>query len=70
MLDAHKNNLKVGDHVVYVYDVQTHAKIGIGQVKKIYENHCACTINEHTHVFSDRILKLDNILAERNTKTK
>lgn len=67
MLDAHMNKLQVGDHVVYVYDVQFGAKIGTGHVEKIYKNNRECTVDGHTHVRSPRILKLDNLLDERNT---
>lgn len=54
MRDCKGNKLSVGDRVVFILNTS----LEIGVITKIYSDMESCTVGNHTHIFSHRILKL------------
>lgn len=61
MLDTKGNVLQIGDKVAFVRGKNSDASIDIGVVQKFYKgtfNNDECTVDGHSHIRSNRILKL------------
>ena len=62
MKDFMGKELKVGDNVVFVENVNKFSNLSKGTVKKFYSGHFGedeCTVNSKSHVTSSRIMKLE-----------
>lgn len=76
MKDAFGNKLKVGDKVVFVYGKNRSACLETGKITKIYINphNCPgekeeCSVDNHAHILSFRVAKIDNLASKIDIKT-
>lgn len=60
MKDFLGNALQVGDEVVFVADANSSPSLSKGKVTKIYTNDKECSVSGRSHVYSNRIMKLNN----------
>lgn len=61
MVDTKGNTLQIGDKVAFVRGKNSDASIDIGTVQKFYKgqfNREECTVDGHSHIGSNRVLKL------------
>ena len=58
MKDCKGNRLFVGDRVVFILNKNGSASLETGVITKIYEHNESCSVSNHPHIFSHRILKL------------
>ena len=63
MKDCKGNKLSIGDEVVIVLNKNGSASLETGTVTKIYDHNESCSVDNHPHILSNRIMKLF-----RNTK--
>ena len=56
MKDCKGKKLAIGDEVVFVLNKSNSASLATGVITKIYED--ACSVDNHPHILSHRIMKL------------
>lgn len=61
MKDCKGKKLNVGDEVVFVRAKNGNASLETGIVTKIYDHNESCSVDNHPHILSHRIMKLSNI---------
>ena len=59
MNDFLGKEISVGDEVVFVNDANRNPGLRKGFVRKIYTNDKECTVDNKSHVFSRRIMKIE-----------
>lgn len=61
MKDILNHELQIGDIVVYIQGKNSNANLAIGHITKFYtgqSNKNECSVDGHTHITENRILKL------------
>ena len=69
MKDAFNNELHIGDKIIFIYDKNKDASLKFGIVTKFYKgyfNKEECSVDNHTHIQSNRVARIDKLKEIKN----